>query len=68
MSQLSNKLDMFPDLVDVSGSLLKKKQQQQTKTQRKKVMSCPPFRKQLKNVSRANRSFDEKFGADSEMC
>lgn len=45
MSQLPNKLDMFPDLVDVSGSLLKKKQQQQTKTQRKKVMSCPPFRK-----------------------
>lgn len=25
MSQLPNKLDMFPDLVDVSGSLLKKK-------------------------------------------
>lgn len=34
MSQLSNKLDMFPDLVDVSGSLLKKKKQQM-KTQRK---------------------------------
>lgn len=45
MSQLPNKLDMFPDLVDVSGSLLKKKTTTTNKNTKKESDVLSTFQK-----------------------